>query len=59
LVNIIFMVLSILWVVTNYWWVLQEETFLKGKYGDACREYIKRTPRYVGIPRSMKGDDQK
>jgi len=53
------MVLSILWVVTTYWWVLQEETFLKDKYGDAYREYIKRTPRYVGIPRSRKGDDQK
>jgi len=32
--------------------VIPEEHFCLDKYGDAYREYLNRTPRWVGIPRS-------
>ena len=31
-----------------------EERFLLEKYGDTYREYMKRTPRWIGIPKSRK-----
>ena len=31
-----------------------EERFLLEKYGDVYREYLNRTPRWIGIPKSMK-----
>lgn len=51
LINTIFMVLSILWIVATHWGVLEEESFLENKYGNSFREYMKKVPRYVGIPR--------
>jgi len=33
-----------------------EERFLLEKYGDAYREYMNRTPRWIGIPKSEKKD---
>ena len=52
LINIMFMVLSILWIGCTYWNVLQEESFLLKKYGNVYREYMKRVPRYIGILKS-------
>ena len=51
LANIIFMVLSILWIGSIHWGVLQEESFLLKKYGNSFEEYMNRVPRYVGIPK--------
>jgi protein-S-isoprenylcysteine O-methyltransferase Ste14 len=33
-----------------------EEPFLIEKYGDTYREYMNRTPRWIGIPKSEKRD---
>jgi protein-S-isoprenylcysteine O-methyltransferase Ste14 len=33
-----------------------EERFLLEKYGDVYREYLNRTPRWIGIPKSRKSD---
>ena len=33
-----------------------EERFLLDKYGDAYRDYMNRTPRWIGIPKSKKND---
>ncbi len=33
-----------------------EERFCLKKYGDAYREYMNRTPRWIGIPKSKKSD---
>lgn len=51
LANAIFWILSILWVAATHWGVLQEEAFLESKYGNSFREYMKKVPRYVGIPK--------
>jgi protein-S-isoprenylcysteine O-methyltransferase Ste14 len=34
--------------------VVSEERFCLKKYGDAYREYMDRTPRWIGIPKSGK-----
>ena len=33
---------------------IAEERFCLEKYGDAYREYMNKTPRWIGIPKSMK-----
>jgi len=33
---------------------IEEERFCLENYGDAYREYMNRTPRYIGIPRSAR-----
>ncbi|MDY6966883.1 MAG: isoprenylcysteine carboxylmethyltransferase family protein [Halobacteriota archaeon] len=35
---------------------LEEEQFCLEKYGDTYREYMNRTPRWIGIPKSEKND---
>ncbi len=49
ILNIIFLVLSILWFGTVHWTVLREEAFLTEKYGAPYREFINRVPRYLGL----------
>ena len=34
--------------------VIDEERFLLEKYGDVYQQYLKRTPRWIGIPKSGK-----
>ena len=43
--------ITLLNIFVIHWMVLGEERFLSKKYGDAYREYMNRTPRYVGIPK--------
>jgi protein-S-isoprenylcysteine O-methyltransferase Ste14 len=43
---------AVLWIVFWQIAVPAEERFLLEKYGDAYREYMKRTPRWIGIPKS-------
>ena len=43
--------ITLLSVFVIHWMVLGEERFLTKKYGDAYREYMNRTSRYVGIPK--------
>ena len=42
----------LLWIV--FWQIVvpAEERFLLEKYGDSYREYMNRTPRWIGIPKS-------
>ena len=35
---------------------VHEERFCLEKYGDAYRDYMNRTPRWIGIPKSEKKD---
>ena len=48
----IFLLLSIVYEVSLLSFVSSEERFCLEKYGDAYREYMNRTPRYIGIPKS-------
>ena len=43
---------AILWIAFFHIVVPAEERFLIEKYGDAYREYVERTPRWIGIPKS-------
>ena len=48
----VIMLCAILWIVFFHIVVPTEERFLIGQYGDAYREYMKKTPRWLGIPKS-------
>ena len=41
-------------LLIHYYVVGAEEPFLIEKYGDTYREYMNRTPRWIGIPKSKK-----
>jgi len=51
MINIAFLVLSLLWFGTVHWTVLREEAFLKEKYGEPYRVFMSRAPRYLGLPK--------
>ena len=48
----LFLVLSIALIILSVILVTAEERFLLEHYGDAYREYMERTPRWIGIPKS-------
>jgi len=48
----VFLLLSAAYMITPLLWVGAEERHCLKHYGDAYREYMKRTPRWVGIPKS-------
>jgi protein-S-isoprenylcysteine O-methyltransferase Ste14 len=48
----IVLLLAVAWIVLWQIVVPTEERFLSEKYGDAYREYMDRTPKYIGIPKS-------
>ena len=45
---------AVLWIVFLHIVVLAEERFLLQKYGDSYREYMNRTPRWIGIAKAEK-----
>jgi len=51
----VILICAVLWIVFWQIAVPGEERFLLEKYGDAYREYMDRTPRWIGIPKSLKG----
>ena len=48
----ILLLFAVLWVVTGFILANPEELDCSRKYGDAYREYMKRTPRWIGLPKS-------
>ena len=48
----IFLLCAMVWIVSWNFGVVEEERFLLDKYGDAYREYMNQTPRWIGIPKS-------
>jgi protein-S-isoprenylcysteine O-methyltransferase Ste14 len=48
----VFLLLSILYMIMPLLFVETEERHCLKYYGDAYREYMKRTPRWIGIPKS-------
>jgi protein-S-isoprenylcysteine O-methyltransferase Ste14 len=43
---------AILWIVLFHFVVPFEERFLLEKYGDSYREYMNKTPKWIGFPKS-------
>jgi len=48
----ILLLFSILWVATGFILANPEELDCLKKYGDSYREYMNRTPRWLGVPKS-------
>lgn len=48
----VFLLFSLVWIVSWHFGVIEEERILLESYGDAYREYMNRTPRWIGIPKS-------
>jgi protein-S-isoprenylcysteine O-methyltransferase Ste14 len=48
---------GVLWAVLWNSVVPVEERFLLEKYGESYREYMERTPRWIGVPKSGKSTD--
>jgi protein-S-isoprenylcysteine O-methyltransferase Ste14 len=38
-------------MVISYFLAITEESATTKKFGDAYREYMKRTPRWIGLPK--------
>jgi protein-S-isoprenylcysteine O-methyltransferase Ste14 len=53
-VSWVMMLCGMLWAVLWHIVVPAEERFLLEKYSESYREYMKRTPRWIGIPKSGK-----
>jgi len=52
----IFLLCGVAWIIIWHIAVKAEERFLSEKNGNIYREYMKRTPRWIGIPKSKKKD---
>ena len=48
----VFLLCALVWIVSWHFGVVEEERFLLEKYGDAYREYMNRTPRWIGFPKT-------
>jgi len=52
----LFLLLTMIWIVLYDMLIAPEERWCLEKYGDAYREYMDRTPKWIGIPKSEKED---
>ena len=53
----VFILCALAWIISFHIEVVRyEEPFLIEKYGDAYKEYMNRTPRWIGISKSAKKD---
>ncbi len=48
----VFLLISIVWLFLLTPATASEEHYCLGKYGDTYSDYMKRTPRFIGIPKS-------
>ena len=56
-VSWVFLIYSVVYMILQHILVIPEERICLEKYGDTYREYMNKTPRYIGIPKSEKGGD--
>ena len=50
----LFLLLSAILMAISYFLALAEESATATKFGDAYKEYMARTPRWIGLPKSGK-----
>ena len=48
----VFLLCGLIWIISWNIAITDEESFLIKKYGDAYKDYMERTPRWLGIPKS-------
>jgi protein-S-isoprenylcysteine O-methyltransferase Ste14 len=48
----LYLLFAMIWIIISDRGAIAEERFCLEKYGDAYREYMNRTPRWIGIPKS-------
>jgi len=48
----VFLLLSVLRTIASFMLMTPEESFCLEKYGNTYREYMNKTPRWIGIPKS-------
>ena len=48
----VFLLCALVWIVSWHFGVIEEEHILLEKYGDAYQEYMNRTPRWIGFPKT-------
>ena len=53
-VSWVFLLLTTVFIILSHIFVVSEERSCLQKYGNAYREYMNRTPRWIGIPKSRK-----
>jgi protein-S-isoprenylcysteine O-methyltransferase Ste14 len=49
----IFLLFTVLRTISSFMLMAPEERFCLDKYGDAYRDYMNKTPRWIGIPKSV------
>ena len=49
----IFLLATVVWAILLHRSAAEEERFCLGKYGQAYHDYIKRTPRWIGLPKKI------
>ena len=54
IMGILTLIIALFNMIVIHWMVLREEHFLSKKYRKTYNEYMNRTPRYIGIPKSKK-----
>ena len=47
----LFLLLTMIWIILYDILITPEEHWCLEKYGDSYREYMKRTPKWIGIPK--------
>lgn len=52
----VFLLCAVVWIISWHFGVPEEERILLEKYGSAYREYMNRTPRWIGIAKSERRD---
>ena len=53
-VSWVVLLLTAVFIILSHLFVVSEERFCLQKYGNAYREYMNKTPRWMGIPKSRK-----
>ena len=48
----LFLLLAIIYIATSVYVTPAEERYCIDKYGDSYKQYLNRTPRWIGIPKS-------
>ena len=47
----VFLLIALVWIISWYFGVVEEEHILCERYGDSYRQYMDRTPRWIGFSR--------